>query len=120
MVRPRLHAQGMSKPLSFRLAPPDRQVFDAKVKASGLTKSEFFRECVLTNATQVQARPALSAESKLLAYHMAKIGNNINQLARRANSDNLAGILHQDTYDSILHTLENIGLYMGATVSHAD
>jgi len=55
-----------------------------------------------------------------MLYHLSKAGNNINQLAHRANSENLAGVLRQDTYDSILHSLESIEAYLRMMVAHVD
>ncbi|WP_234488081.1 plasmid mobilization protein [Paraburkholderia aspalathi] len=44
---------GLGKPIAFRLSDADRAVYLEKVKASGLSQSEFFRQAVLTNRTQI-------------------------------------------------------------------
>ena len=120
VARPRKHVDGMARPLSFRLSAPDRAAFLEKVSASGLSPSDFIRECVLTNKTQVIARPKSSPERRRLLYHVSKAGNNLNQLAHRANAQNLAGLLRQDTCEALLHTLESIEAYLRLMATHAD
>ena len=41
-------------------------------------------------------------------YAAARIGNNINQIARRLNEDNLAGKIESGTYDDVLDSLEKV------------
>lgn len=110
----------MSKPVSFRLPPPDLAIFLDKVRASGLSPSDFFRDCVLTNRTQVVSRQAMTRDQRRALFHLSKAGNNINQLARRANADHLAGVLRQDTYESIAHSLEAIEMYLRLVATRAD
>jgi hypothetical protein len=120
MARPKKHAEGLSRPVSFRLAEPDFQVYQEKVLASGLSASDFFRECVLTNKTQVVSRRKITADQKQLIYLVNKTSNNINQLAYRANSEHLAGKLSEQTFELILSNLEVISHSLKAAVNHAD
>jgi len=120
MARPKKHAEGLSRPVSFRLAEPDFQVYQEKVEASGLSASDFFRECVLTNKTQVVSRRKITADQKHLLYLVNKTSNNINQLAHRANTEHLAGKLSVQTFESILSNLEVISHSLKAAVNHAD
>ena len=110
---------GTGKPISFRLPESERQAWLAKVSASGMTQSEFFRQAVVANRTTVQSQPAPSADSRQLVYHFCKAGNNLNQLAHRVHSDRLAGKLDEATYESIQYQLDLIAKYLKATVAHA-
>ena len=95
----------LTRPVSFRLTAADHAAYLAKVEASGLKPSEFFRECVLQNRTQIVARQTVSKDWGRLAYLFNKASNNINQLAHRANADHLAGITTEETYTRILAEL---------------
>jgi hypothetical protein len=111
---------GAGKPIAFRLPEPERVAWLAKVQASGMTPSEFFREVVLTNRTTVLARAPKDRNLERLIYHFNKAGNNLNQLTHRVHGDHLAGKTSQATYESLLYQLELITRYLKATVSHAD
>lgn len=110
----------LTTPVSFRLTAADHAAYLAKVKASRLNKSEFFRDCVLTNRTQVLARPRASVDKQRLTYLFNKTSNNINQLAYRANADHLEGKADHATYQAILKQLDAITAYMKATLDHVD
>ncbi|WP_018079277.1 plasmid mobilization protein [Thiobacillus denitrificans] len=112
-------AQKLTRPVSFRLTDADHAAYQAKVKASGLTPSKFFREAVLTNRTQIVARPKASPEWGRLLYLFNKASNNINQLAYRANADHLAGVVSEDTYSRILADLHGLAHYMKAAIKDA-
>ena len=108
-----------TRTVSFRLTLPDHAAYLAKVEASGLKPSEFFRECVLQNRTQIVARPKASPERGRLLYLFNKASNNINQLAHRANADHLAGVISEDTYTRILADLHGLAHYMKAAIKDA-
>ena len=120
MARPKKHGDGPSKPVSFRLSEADHLAYMQKCEAAGLSPSDFFRECVLTNRTQIVARPKASADRRRLLFLVNKASNNINQLAHRANADHLAGTLSELKYEAILDNLELIARYMKATLGHVD
>lgn len=107
-------------PLSFRLTKDDYAAYLAKVKASGMSKSKFFRDCVLNNRTHVIARKQSSTEKGQLLYLFNKASNNINQLAYRANSDHVAGRISERTYAAILAELEELSHLMKATLKNVD
>jgi len=110
----------LTRPVSFRLTAADHAAYLAKVEASGLKPSEFFRECVLQNRTQIVARAKASPERGRLLYLFNKASNNINQLAHRANSDHLAGVITAETYTRILADLHGLAHYMKAALKDAD
>ena len=112
-------AEKLTRPVSFRLTAADHAAYLAKVEASGLKPSEFFRECVLQNRTQIVARQTVSKDWGRLAYLFNKASNNINQLAHRANADHLAGITTEETYTRILAELHTLAHYMKAAIKDA-
>lgn len=110
----------LTKVVSLRLANDDHEAYMAKVQASGMGRSAFFRECVLDNKTQVVARPKPSADHHRLVYLANKIGNNVNQLAHRTNADYLAGVVSESTYARILSELQTLTQFMKAAIKNAD
>lgn len=90
MARPTKDESEKLKTVAFRITEGDFWR-TKKFGASGLSQSEFFREYVLTNTTQVISRPVASKDSKRAVFLLHKASNNINQLAHRANSENRAG-----------------------------
>lgn len=113
-------AEKLTKPVSFRLTAADHAAYLAKVEASGMKPSAFFRQCVLENKTQIVAKPKASPERGRLVYLFNKASNNINQLAHRANAAHQAGKVSEETYSSILAELQMLGYYMKAAIKDAD
>ena len=108
MARPTKHDEPMTEFIRFRIAPTAKHEWLKKVSASGMSESDFFRDCVLTNKTQIIAKTPQSKEKSKLVYLFNKVGNNINQLAYRANSDFLHGKLGKAEYDRLIFALESI------------
>lgn len=119
MARQKKHGEA-TKPVSFRLTESERLAYLAKCEAAGLSPSDFFRDCVLTNRTQIVARRKPSADRQRVLYLVNKAGNNLNQMAHRANSLHLAGKLTEEVFDSMIYELELIARYMKATLGHVD
>lgn len=111
---------GLSKPISFRLTEADREAYLAKVAASGLTSSEFFRQAVLTNRTEVVARLKTTPHRDRLLFIFSKTSRDIEQLARQANADHERGALSEETYLQMLDRLQLIGRYLKATLANVD
>lgn len=120
MARGRSGKESLGKPVSFRLHEADRQAWLEKVAASGRTPSQFFRECVLENRTQVIARVPPSADRQRLLFIVNRTGNNLNQLAHRANADHLAGRLDGRGYEALLAELEAIRHALQEVLSNVD
>lgn len=113
MARPsKSDDEKLSHTVAFRLTDGDFLNYKRKFSASGLSQSEFFREHVLTNTTQVIARPTASADTKRAVFLLQKASNNINQLAHRANADHLAGMLSEGTFTAIIGQLEQLNQFM--------
>ena len=111
---------GLEKTIAFRITPQDYDVYRTKFEASGLSQSAFFRECVLTNKTQVVAKPKASADKQRLLYLFNKTSNNINQLAHRAHAVHLEGKASEATYRKILAELQTLNHFLKGSVSGID
>lgn len=120
MARPPKNAERLSKPVSCRLSATDYKAYLSKVQASGLSQSDFFRECVLQNKTTVTAIQKTNPDLQRMLFLFNKTSNNLNQLAHRANSDHLADKLSEAKYAAILEELNLIARYLKATLRHAD
>jgi len=105
---------------SFRLTESDYAAYRAKFVASGLTKSEFFREHVLNNTTQVIAAKRASLEAKKMLYLFTTVSNNINQLAHRVNADHLANKNSEATYSDLLASLDAINTNLRRVLKNVD
>ena len=118
MVRPTKFDEPLARPRCFRLRKSDDEKFKKKLTESGLETSAFLREYILQNKTEVIARPqkSITRESRIelirLIGQVQKVGNNINQLAHRANSDFLAGTLTESVYRDLVTQLEDVSLYL--------
>lgn len=60
-------------------------ILDAKADEAGMSKSEFVRNVILFGAAHERTN-FTKKESEALFYELNRIGNNINQIAFRANS----------------------------------
>lgn len=113
MARPaKAEDEKLSHTVAFRLTDGDFSNYKRKFSASGLTQSEFFREHVLTNTTQVLAKPKASVDTLRAVFLLQKASNNINQLAHRANSEHLAGLLSEATFLAIVTQLGQLNQFM--------
>ena len=113
MARPVKSAdQKLNHTVAFRLTDSDFLSYQRKFSASGFSQSEFFREHVLSNTTQVLARPVVSGDTKRAVFLLQKASNNVNQLAHRANSEYLTGLVSESTYVAILDQLEQLNSFM--------
>ena len=77
-----------------------------------MSQSEFFREHILRNTTQVIARPVISSDTKRAVFLLQKASNNINQLAHLANSENLAGSISDKTFADVLFQLGRLNDFL--------
>ena len=109
-----------TRTVSFRLALPDHAAYLAKAKAAGVKPSDFFRDAVLNNKTQIVARTPPSSDKRRLIYLFNKASNNLNQLAHTANAAELAGTVTPATYAGILAELQTLADVMKKAIRDAD
>jgi uncharacterized protein (DUF1778 family) len=108
----------LSERLNFRIDKESFDAFEDKVNASGVSKSEFFRDMVLNNKTQVIERKKTTDNTKQALYLLNKSSNNINQLARAANIANQTGKISDNIYSSFLAELDNQSQLLRALLDH--
>jgi len=77
-----------TKNLTFRLTPEERAAIDDKADRAGLETGSYAREVLLGAPAprQVRRPPVERKELARLLGEVGKIGSNLNQLARAANS----------------------------------
>ncbi|WP_114815197.1 plasmid mobilization protein [Paraburkholderia kururiensis] len=107
-----------SRPVAFRLKLSDYEAYRAKFTASGLSQSEFFRQYVLTNTTQVIAKPRMTESDMEILRIFRKFSNNVNQIAHRLNADHLEGKVSQDTYIANLEELHEMNRQLKAALRY--
>lgn len=137
----------LGKIVSFRLSSEDHAAYMAKVTASGMSPSQYFRQCILNDSTEIiidgvpitedevkriydirsqanqakkKKKEATSEAKSRLLYLVNKSSNNINQLARAANTAHLNGTASELLYENILHTLTHISNHMKAVIQNVD
>jgi len=76
--------------LRVQLTPTERQQLQAEAAESGARLSEYVRELCLHRTQPVVAGTRRNPEAKALLFELQALGNNLNQLARHANT---AGML---------------------------
>ncbi len=109
-----------TRTVSFRLTLSDYAAYLAKARDAGVNPSQFFRDAVLTNKTQVIARVQPSSDKRLLIYLFNKASNNLNQLAHKANAAELACTVTPATYAKILAELQTLANVMKEAIRDAD
>ncbi|QBR04246.1 plasmid mobilization protein [Paraburkholderia pallida] len=110
----------LGKPVSTRLTDEQWRIFNEKVERSGMSPSEFLRDCILTNRTQIVARPPATVERQRIMYVINRTGNNLNQLAHVANSARVSGRLSESTFVALVDELELITQLLKAHLHRVD
>jgi len=120
MARPtKSDDEKLSGMVSCRVTKREEAEWLAKVKAMGMgSPSDVLREFVLGFVPPAPKRG--TRERQQLVYLFNKVGNNINQLAHRANSDYLRGQLGRAEYDRLIYALEKIVEWHHKVLNHVD
>lgn len=106
--------------LHFRLTENDFAEFDQKLKQTGMSKSEFFREVFLNSKVTFNVKPVKPFEYHRLVFIYNKAGNNLNQLAHKINSDHRRGIISEMLHLKWLNKLAAIESLLLAGIANAD
>jgi len=121
MGRPRRDNQAvLGAPIHVRLRVEDREAFIEKAVSAGMSQSDFFRQCVMTNRTEIIARTATSGDRRRALFLLNKASNNLNQLAHAVNSERLVGRTSESTYRSLLDALLSLELLLKAHLNSVD
>jgi DNA transposition AAA+ family ATPase len=77
-----------STSINFQLTPTERKQIEIAAETSGATLSEYARELCLRRSTvpAIMAGVRRNPEARALMREISAIGNNLNQLARVANT----------------------------------
>lgn len=112
MARPEIPEEDLlSRTVAFRLTERDYKVYKIKFAATGVSQSQFFRDNVLSNRTQVIAK-AHSPNGERAVFLLSKSSNNLNQLAHRAHLAHIDGNLTTLTFHIILEQLKSLNSFM--------
>lgn len=106
----------------FRLSPADWDMIVRRMRAKGQTNfSKFARELLTTGVISVSYQRTLSDS---LERHLSAIGNNINQIARQANTNKMATYeMVNDTFvllSEVHKAISNLGDSSGGRKDQTD
>lgn len=94
--------------LQIRLSQRELEDFRAKADAKGMTLSELVRESLSDVPVKARPRPKRNLPPALVR-ELARIGNNLNQIARWCNRNpNLTGINATKLYSSLINIDRNL------------
>lgn len=113
-------AQRKTRVLHFRLSEEDFTEVDQKLKAAGMSASEFLREVFLNSKVTFNVKEARPLDYQRLLFIYNKAGNNINQLAHHFNSVHRRGVLSETLYIKLLNRLVNIESLLLSGIEHGD
>lgn len=85
-----------------------------------MSSSEFLRDCILTNRTQIVERARVTVERQRIMYVINKTGNNLNQLAHVANTARVSGHLSESTFIALVGELEMVIQLLKAHLHRVD
>lgn len=106
--------------LSFRLSDEEFAAFDEKLKASGMSKSKFFREVFLNSKVAFNVKAGPPREYHKLLFFYNKSSNNLNQIAHRLHRAYRGGIVSERLYRKVMNALVAIHGILLAGVSDVD
>lgn len=112
MARPEIPEEDLlSRTVAFRLTERDYKVYKIKFAGAGVSQSQFFRENVLSNRTEVIAK-TFSPNAERAVFLLSKSSNNLNQLAHRAHLAHIDGTIATVAFDAILGQLQSLNNFM--------
>jgi CRISPR/Cas system CSM-associated protein Csm3 (group 7 of RAMP superfamily) len=113
-------SQKKTRVLHFRLTEADFAEFDEKLKQTGMTASEFFRDVFLNSKITFNVKQAKPVDYHRLVFIYNKAGNNINQLAHKVNADHRGGLISESVHLKWLNKLASVESLLLAGISNAD
>jgi hypothetical protein len=75
-----------TRSIGIKLTPSERAELVSAAKARGAGLSEYVRDLCLRRSAAAVARAARNPDAKALSVELNRLGNNLNQLARIANT----------------------------------
>lgn len=101
-------ARPASKVASFRLRTEAHDTIIARAKEAGISPRAWLEDAILTNRTQIIAKPAKHPDLKGLLFQINRAGNNLNQIAHTLHGLRLANKLTPEHYEQHMATLSAI------------
>jgi len=117
--RPQLENGKRSKKIDARFTEEEYKIILSLEKTLGISKTEVLRRRVLNNAetTVINAKELITSLDNIFA-DMGRVGNNINQLAKHANTLKLQGALSPFVVDSfVIHFQKYLQLQQQLEIS---
>jgi hypothetical protein len=74
-----------TRSVGIKLTPTERKELESAAAEQGARLSDYVRELCLKREAPVVAATRRNPDAKALLFELSAIGNNLNQLARRAN-----------------------------------
>ena len=110
----------LTKAVSFRLDDDSYSVFMKKVQESGLSPSDFFRDCVITNRTLVLERFNNKEFIGEMLYSVNKAETELEALLRTVSRIFDGDGMTDNQYDQIIAGLKNINEKLVSAVLYVD
>lgn len=88
--------------------------------STGIKFSEWIREAVIGNKTQIIARQRRSSDAKRILFLANKASNNINQIAHNLNSAKQQGQLSDSIFEVVLTELQALNDFLQSAAKNVD
>lgn len=98
--------ENRSVPVSFRLTESEFAPYKLIMDEASISRTEFFRAIFLSKQYTFTKNQKDEIGKILFAFN--KTSNNINQIAKRLNTDNKKGIISQRSYNLAINELISI------------
>ena len=102
--------------ITFRLSQEEFAPFEVMLKRSTLKRSAFFRETFLSSDKQFTMKEKTHPDYARLLFFVSKASNNINQIAKKLNGAEKAGVIESKVYHQALNHLINIDQLLKGTL----
>lgn len=86
-----------TRPVTLKLTPSQREALEKGAQKAGTTLSQYTRELCLrrSGAAEIVAGTRRSPDAAIIADQLIAVGNNLNQLAKVANTTKAAPQFHE-------------------------
>jgi hypothetical protein len=101
-------SEKLSEHLRFRVTADTKKEYEARLAGSGLSKSDFFRECVMTDRTEIIVPAPVTNDMREILRLLSNIANNCNQIAHALNIANQAGLISDALVETVLSKVSTL------------
>ncbi len=108
----KVESKKLGRTISFRVQDDVFKIFEAQCVSSNMTKSELFREYIVKNKIYVNAKPAVSRESRRAVELLQRASDVIEELLRRSKNDGATGLLTDAYYIEFIKQLTQLNKFM--------